>query len=137
MTTALGGAATILVAVISVAACGGGRAEKMSPWPSPPPGGIVLTWNDDRQSRQAALGQEIDVRLTAAPCSATSTPTADNQAILASLRTGAAGGYSWAQFRAIGVGSTDIAAVNKMTCKSHPGVRGPPNRGFVVTVVVR
>jgi hypothetical protein len=97
----------------------------------------VLTWADDQQSRQASVGQEIDVRLDAGDwCSTTSTPASEDRSIIALEQARAIEGSAWARFRAVGSGSTNITAVNKPSCRSHPA-SVQPARGFIVTVVVQ
>jgi hypothetical protein len=96
----------------------------------------VLTWNDDQQSRQVAVGQEVDVRLATDPCTVTSIPAPDDPAIVASEQAGTVGGSVWARFRAVGKGSTNITAFHKPSCKWRPGASLPARR-FVVTVNVQ
>jgi hypothetical protein len=129
---------TSMGTIVLSLACGSVQPHR-SPapaWPAAGAGAVVVTWNDDRQSRTVTVGQEIDIRLAADQCSVTSTPTTADQTVLASEQVGTIGGSAWAQFRAVGKGSATIAAVNKPSCKGHPSALLPAH-GFVFTVVVQ
>src|SRR5437879_11872062 len=100
-TIALG--ASVGAMVLSLA-CGNVQPHRPSApgWPAAGPGAVVVTWNDDRQSRTVVVGQEIDVRLAADQCSVAATPTTADQTVLTSEQAGAIGGSAMAPFRAGG-----------------------------------
>jgi hypothetical protein len=136
MTRAVIVGVALAMAVMPLSACGGGQTYRPPVWPAAGPGAIVLTWNDDEQSRQVDVGQEVDVRLATDPCTVTSIPTPDDPAVIASEQAGTVSGSVWARFRAVGKGSTNITALHKPSCKWRPGASLPARR-FVVTVIVQ